>query len=176
MSANATSYIPTVASTVTRNADVISKTGIADLIGQSEGTLFAEVDFSYNDLGVEQCVFELGDNTTVNRLILSKTSSANDFAVVITKNTSGYVARTSSVVTTGKYKLAVRYNLTSISLFVNGTKHETIIAPQNFSNTISRIDFGNRRGGGGNWNGNINSLVIMKSFKTDAECITLTTL
>jgi hypothetical protein len=39
---NATSYIPTQASSVTRNADVISKTGISSLIGQTEGTLFFE--------------------------------------------------------------------------------------------------------------------------------------
>ena len=38
-----TSYIPTVASSVTRNADVISKTGISSLIGQTEGVLYAEI-------------------------------------------------------------------------------------------------------------------------------------
>jgi hypothetical protein len=41
---NATSYIKTEATTVTRNADLISKTGITDLIGQSEGTVFVDVD------------------------------------------------------------------------------------------------------------------------------------
>ena len=35
-----TSYIPTTSASVTRNADVISKTGISSLIGQTEGTLF----------------------------------------------------------------------------------------------------------------------------------------
>lgn len=39
----ATSYIPTTSASVTRNADVINKTGISSLIGQTEGTLFAEV-------------------------------------------------------------------------------------------------------------------------------------
>ena len=41
---NATSLIKTTVSAVTRNADVISKTGISDLIGQTEGTIF--VDFN----------------------------------------------------------------------------------------------------------------------------------
>jgi len=36
----ATSYIPTTTASVTSNADVISKTGISDLIGQTEGTIF----------------------------------------------------------------------------------------------------------------------------------------
>ena len=37
-----TSYIPTSGSTVTRAADVVELTGVADLIGDSEGTLFVE--------------------------------------------------------------------------------------------------------------------------------------
>jgi hypothetical protein len=40
----ATSYIPTYGTSVTRNADACSKTGISSLIGQTEGTLFLEID------------------------------------------------------------------------------------------------------------------------------------
>ena len=40
----ATSYIPTTSASVTRNADVINKTGISSLIGQTEGTVFLEVE------------------------------------------------------------------------------------------------------------------------------------
>jgi hypothetical protein len=42
----ATSYIPTVASTVTRNADVISRSSVSGLIGQTAGTLYAEINLS----------------------------------------------------------------------------------------------------------------------------------
>ncbi len=38
-----TSYIPTTSASVTRNADVISKTGISSLIGQTEGTMFCDI-------------------------------------------------------------------------------------------------------------------------------------
>jgi hypothetical protein len=38
----ATSYIPTIASSVTRNADVLGRTGISGLIGQTEGTMYCE--------------------------------------------------------------------------------------------------------------------------------------
>lgn len=41
----ATSYIPTTTASVTRNKDDISLTGASDLIGQSEGTLYLEVDW-----------------------------------------------------------------------------------------------------------------------------------
>ena len=42
----ATSYIPTTSASVTRNADVISKTGISSLIGQTEGSVFWEGQIS----------------------------------------------------------------------------------------------------------------------------------
>ena len=45
-----TSYIPTTTATVTRNADAISKTGISDLIGQTEGVMFIESAALFNDL------------------------------------------------------------------------------------------------------------------------------
>jgi hypothetical protein len=40
--AYATSYIPTLGASVTRGADAASKTGISSLIGQTEGTMFAD--------------------------------------------------------------------------------------------------------------------------------------
>jgi len=46
--ANATSYIPTTSASVTRNADVISKTGISSLIGQTDGTIFVDANLSVN--------------------------------------------------------------------------------------------------------------------------------
>ena len=42
-----TSYIPTTSASVTRNADVVSKTGISSLIGQTEGTVF--LDYIWNN-------------------------------------------------------------------------------------------------------------------------------
>ena len=40
-----TSYIPTNGSAVTRVADSCSKTGISSLIGQTEGTIYAEFNW-----------------------------------------------------------------------------------------------------------------------------------
>ena len=85
-----TSYIPTVASSVTRNADVISKTGISSLIGQTEGTIFldfyaknnntfqilsqlrnvsgtAQIDLRWADGGL----YALGNNNGANQFYLS---------------------------------------------------------------------------------------------------------
>jgi hypothetical protein len=58
--ATASSYIPTVASTVTRVADVVSKTGISSLIGQTEGVVLFRPLF---DTPTE--IHVLGQNLTV---------------------------------------------------------------------------------------------------------------
>jgi hypothetical protein len=47
-----TSYIPTTSASVTRNADVISKTGISSLIGQTEGAFFAELTFQSGSIPI----------------------------------------------------------------------------------------------------------------------------
>jgi hypothetical protein len=44
LGAYATSYIPTASASVTRNADTCTKTGISSLIGQTEGTIFLDLD------------------------------------------------------------------------------------------------------------------------------------
>lgn len=63
----ATSYIPTTSASVTRNADVISKTGISSLIGQTEGTLFWDVQ---KQLGENDVRLNISDGTTNNWLFV----------------------------------------------------------------------------------------------------------
>ena len=65
----ATSYIPTVASTVTRAADVITKTGISSLIGQTEGTVYAEV--VVNDLSSQLYSLYQGVNNEIRVIVAS---------------------------------------------------------------------------------------------------------
>jgi hypothetical protein len=48
IAANFTSYIPTTTAQITRNADVISKTGVSSLIGQPNGTIFVEANLTAN--------------------------------------------------------------------------------------------------------------------------------
>ena len=84
----ATSYIPTVAGTVTRNADVISKTGISSLIGQTEGTIFVEANLTANT--DQRRIITVSDGTESQRIIfwtLGTTLYANFNGVGITIGT-----------------------------------------------------------------------------------------
>ena len=114
----ATSYIPTTTAAVTRGADVISKTGVGSLIGQTEGTLYAEVDaVNWTNLGR---IFVVSDGTTLNAIsILFNTS--NRFRLII--DTGGGFAQadiSSSSLSNGVHKIAVAYANNDIAFFVDG--------------------------------------------------------
>jgi hypothetical protein len=114
----ATSYIPTTTAAVTRGADVISKTGVSSLIGQTEGTIYAEVDaVNWTNLGR---IFVVSDGTTLNAIsILFNTS--NRFRLII--DTGGGFAQadiSSSSLSNGVHKIAVAYANNDIAFFVDG--------------------------------------------------------
>jgi hypothetical protein len=64
----ATSYVPTVATAITRNADVISKTDVSGLIGQTDGTIYAEVNLRAN--AAERRIISVTSGAEANRIII----------------------------------------------------------------------------------------------------------
>ena len=115
---NATSYIPTVAGTVTRNADVISQTGISSLIGQTEGTLYAEVNldnFEVNNVRI----FAISDGTSANRIMLL-TNSSNRITTIVSNSSVEQAQISSGTLTKGLYKIAVAYALNDFAFYING--------------------------------------------------------
>jgi hypothetical protein len=125
----ATSYIPTVAATATRNADVISKTGVSGFIGQTEGTVYAEVDL--RNVATAR-IIELGDGTSANRILLRFTGGAN-------LNSLGSVGGVNewslnAAVSAGILKVALAYAQNDIVLYVNG-----LLADSNLSANIPAV-------------------------------------
>lgn len=116
--ANATSYIPTTTATVTRNADVISKTEISSLIGQTEGTLYVEVNV--NNWTNLSRIFSISDGTSTNR-IMTLFNTSNRFRVIM--DNSGGAAQadiSSSSLSNGIHKLAVGYKSNDFVFYVDG--------------------------------------------------------
>jgi hypothetical protein len=108
----ATSYIPTVASTVARTTDDISLSSASSLIGQGQGTLYVEVHWR-SDAGVgkpAQYLVELSDNTANNRILLYQLNGSDEIAMFI--NSNGVVQSSqgaSSTAYSGTVKLALAY-------------------------------------------------------------------
>jgi len=96
--ANDTSYIPTVASTVTRNADVISKTGISSLIGQTEGTIFLDIKLDL-PTDTQSTFFSLigwGSWTSNSFYFDKKTNNKIAFSSVKTSASNGAISSTNT--------------------------------------------------------------------------------
>lgn len=173
--ANATSYIPTGASAVTRNADVISKTGISDLIGQTEGTLFA--NFSQN-LGSR--ILALRSNNSQNRIALRITSSTNLGVEVVSQGSVIYSNSANVSLTSNTFfKILVTYTNTKIKMFVNGLlvlESGVVNFSPNEMLSILALGISELNFSTSSLNGSIKEAVVFKKALTDDQCINLTTL
>jgi hypothetical protein len=116
----ATSYIPTTSAAVTRNADVISKTGVSGFIGQSVGTLYAEVDV--RNFQADGRILAISNGTSDNRIALLKGANSTLRGLVTTASGSVADIATASGRTAGVYKIAFAYATDDFILYVNGSQ------------------------------------------------------
>jgi hypothetical protein len=117
----ATTYIPTTTGTGSRAADVISASGalVSGLIGQTEGTIYAEVDLKNFEQNAR--IIALSDGTTSNRITLIF-NTASRFRLLVNVSTSGQVDLSSSAQVSGIYKVAVAYKENDYAFYLNGTQ------------------------------------------------------
>jgi hypothetical protein len=107
---------------VTRVADAASKTGISSLIGQTEGTLFAE--FTTSGLpATDQYFFNLSDGTTTNIIYLGFYSTIF-VARVIDAGSLGCNINVGLAENT-TYKIAFAYKANDCKLYINGVDSGT---------------------------------------------------
>jgi hypothetical protein len=118
----ATSYIPTTTAAVTRNADTITVSSISGSIGQTEGTIYAEVDISRAVIGTFASI-DVGSGSDF--IIISKFS--NFTIVVQLRRASGSVVNiiTSSAVSLGTHKIALAYTNGNYALYIDGNSAGT---------------------------------------------------
>jgi len=119
----ATSYIPTTTASATRNAEVISLSGaVSGCIGQTEGTIYAEVDMQRLILG---SVFVLDVGGTTEYIAITKLATGA-FRVSIKKtSTSAVNIITTTTNAVGIYKLALGYKSGDYALYINGVSRGT---------------------------------------------------
>jgi hypothetical protein len=172
----ATSYIPTVASTVTRNADLASVSGVSSLIGQTEGVMFIESAALANDL--TDRIISISDGTTSNRIILYYSTSSNNIAAAMVSAGTVVIPGISYNVTdeTQFAKIAVRYsNTLGVSLWINGVNRASSIVTT-LPISMNRFSFDRGTSGSNTFYGKVKSTQLYKTYLTDAEMASLTTL
>ena len=171
-----TSYIPTVASTVTRNADVISKTGISSLIGQTEGTIYAEIKVNKLIGTASRYIFHISDGTANNRIYIAFSGSSSNVlrGRIFNGGTLQCSIDSSTITTTGTYKLALAYKNNDIVFYINGVQigvDTSATIP-----TCSRVDIGHNYAGASQLGDGVANANIFKTRLTNTELAQLTTL
>ena len=171
----ATSYIPTTTSTVTRNQDLASVSGVSSLIGQTEGVMFIESAALFNDL--TNRVLSISDGTANNRIFLRYNFTSNAIFAFGVANGVTFPNQIIYTLTdeTQYAKIAVRYKANDITLWVNGAKRGVDTTSQVLPLNLSRFAF-DRGDSIDIFFGKVKSAQLYKTYLSDAECITLTTL
>jgi hypothetical protein len=169
-----TSYIPTVASSVTRNADVISKTGISSLIGQTEGVFYFENIVNFKNLSSAVTLQSLGNSNDTDFIQMYITSDSTiyvDLSIGGVYITTAGLGNISSLNLGDTYKLAIQYNSLGIKTYKNGVLIQTSnsFIFSNFSKLFMNAIYS------GSYINN-KSAVFFKEYLSDQECINLTTL
>jgi hypothetical protein len=162
-----TSYISTTTSSATRIADECYKTGISNLIGASEGTIFAEIKLSNPLAEGGRLIMQIGSGT--NRVYFAKESSTQNIFQLATQSTSGYNFVNTSNYITPIVRMAIAYKNGDNAFYVNGVLVSSASATTNPSN-FSELKFGDLT------ETIINRATLYKTRLTNAELATLTTL
>jgi len=110
----ASSYIPTYGTSTTRVADSCSKTGISELIGQTEGTLF----FKIKDTEHFTAYFGVDNTSTSTRILVYGIDDKKVYTQI--RNGGTIIFTSSSDVINGEAKAAVAFNGSESVFYVNG--------------------------------------------------------
>jgi hypothetical protein len=169
----ATSYIPTTSASVTRNADVISKTGISSLIGQTEGTMFFDVYAQLNNADEQD--LSISDGTGNNRAIIRLTSSGTIRGIGVFGGNLEFNIGGSAYTTGTRYKIALAYKNNDVALYVNGTSQGTS-SSTTISGTLSRLGFDVFTNGAQIICSPTNATALWKTRLTNTQLAQLTTI
>ena len=173
----ATSYIPTTTGAVTRVKDDIYLTSASSLIGQTEGTLFAEVDWQ-KTTGLFQALLNVDDNSANNRVGLFRYNSTNQLSMVIKSNNVTQTEQgISDASITGIQKIALAYKQNDAELYVNGSSVSTDTSVDLTAlATLTDVNFGQYFDSSIQANMWIRAVALFTTRLSDAECEALTTI
>ena len=174
-----TSYIPTYGTSASRVADSCSKTGISDLIGQTEGTIYFETTYypETNNGQGERWVYLQGNTSSdYIRLWQDVTGGSKRIRALVSAGGVQQVNISSLATELGlsdteprQMKFAFVYAENDFRMYVNGNVlTDTSGTPPslteiNFNNTFKTLF-------------PLKQALVFKTALTDAECIALTTI
>jgi hypothetical protein len=165
-----TSYIQkTTSASVTRNADVISKTGISSLIGQTEGTLFVDLE-DYIELDIPCLTIDNGTND--NRIVLYREFGTGYLGLFLAA--SGTTVSALSTTSASNGKIAIAYTGTTFVMYRNGVQILTTTSA--IPSSMSAVRFNGRATNDFYTTRKIKSFALWKTRLDNSTLASLTTL
>jgi hypothetical protein len=166
-----TSYIPTSGSTVTRAAETCNNSGNSEVFNDSEGVLFADIAALAND-GTDRFI-TISSGALSNRVMIGYGATSNSIRAFVTAATSqqAFIEYTSNNITNSN-KLALKYKVNDISLWVNGFEigiDTNAVMPSG----LTELAF-DRGDGGEDFYGKTKEIGYYDTALTDLELETLT--
>jgi hypothetical protein len=167
----ATSYIPTTTASVTRVKDDITLGSASSLIGQTEGTLYVEVDWRAGQI---QYLLDINDNN-LNRVIIFVSGNLTMFLRVDGADIVNQGVSASGF--SGIQKIAFAYKTDSFELYRNGSSISSSTSGSLAAlGTLTDIDLGQGLGAAYQANMHIRAVALYPTRLSDAEAQALTTL
>lgn len=160
-----TSYIPTYGTSVTRSADFMNISSLADMIDGNSFTYFLEVN---NEAVVRDAsTGNISVGATGNRFFLYNSNATSNRLQLFIQDSGGieqYVLSADNV------KLAIRFEPNNVEVFENGVSVKSTTQNLDFSANSSYVLRGTTREIG------VKQTAIFPTALTDSECIALTTI
>jgi len=170
-----TSYMPTTGSTFTRIKDVFSNSSMQNLIGQTEGVFYLEIANIFSE-GVTH-YWGISDGTINNRFGIGYNTGNNIAPTCTVAGSSVTLNLTYATIDSTQFiKVAIRYKVNDISLWVNGTKIGNTVTTStlSWSNPLSRLGSDNYNVSSSTFYGRNKGVQLYKTYLSDAEMALLT--
>jgi len=177
----ATSYIPTTTGTATRNADVINVTGaVSGCIGQTEGTIYAEVD-SRNQQTGRIVSFQIAGTAVSGQVRIDTVGASLRCRLVNASGTDIYNQTIAPAMSVGINKMAFAFNSAASGLVValNGSIVDARTASASTVHNATQLTIGAQdsiAGFGSFFNDRIRAVALYTTRLTNAQLAALTTL
>jgi hypothetical protein len=172
----ATSYIPTQGSAVTRLAESCSNGGNEQVINSTEGVLYAEIS-ALDDTTSQEVAISLSEGQLgVNRLLIRMKTNGVIGIVLRVANTTQATIDSGSLDQSTSHKVAVKYKLNDIALWIDGIEVGTDNSANVFlANTLDEVSF-NQGNNSNNFYGNTKDIRVYNTALSDSELAALTTI
>jgi hypothetical protein len=168
-----TSYISTTSSSVTRIADACYKTGISNLIGQTEGVIF--VDYVLNGQTNSANIFNCEKNTTCSLFMAQQLDGNFDAGLYVSGSLVGRI-EAGSISIGQRVKVAYAYKSGSFALYINGVQEGILSSTFTFPTTLDDIFLNDETYFNYKEAVQYNQVSLYKTRLSNAELATLTTI